>query len=516
MLKVRVLLFCVVCLAATSVSAQAVSGLRPGPHRVGYTVQLHADESRTYGDRVDATGRPVARPIQTSIWYPAQATQAAIAITFGDYVDSLRTELTSEPDENRKQQFLNRLRLDAFGPEGGSEADRARMERCLASPATALRDARPAEGRFPLVFYAPSFGREAFENSALCEFLASHGYVVVAVPCNGFSARMTPRGAMDVEALVRDGEFALEMARRLPYVDPTRTGVLGYSWGGTVSQFLAARNAHIQARVAMDGAEIAVGLDESVGKAFPFFDRVITTQIPSLVIFGGGSAPSVDLGVYDRTKYADTTFLRLASVNHLNFSYAGKLQLMCREATPLADLQHFDRTYSAIGSYVRSFLDAHLKGASPARAFLEQSPQANGFGSLLTVETRKGLRRPPMGDAFLEVVRREGGRKAQQILAEARKVEPGIVLVDDMSLWTLGQAHYLGGRTKEALEVFELWEGASAATVSRGMKNQIYEAIGKASLRLGEIAKARHALEKALEANPQNTFARQALDRLPK
>lgn len=516
MRKARALLFCVACLAIESLSAQAVSGLQPGPHRVGYSAQFHADASRTYGDRVDAIGRPAARPVQTSIWYPAQATQAASTITFGDYVDSLRTELTSEPDESRKQQFLNRLRLEAFGPEGGTELDRARMERCLATPASALKDARPAEGRFPLVLYAPSFGREAFENSALCEFLASHGYVVVAMPCNGFSARLTPRGAMDVETLIRDGEFALEKARTLPYVDPTRTGVLGYSWGGTVSQFLAARNAHIQARVAMDGAEIAVGLDEAVRKAFPFFDSVTTTQIPSLVIFGGGSVPSVDLGVYDRTKYADTTFLRLASVNHLNFSYAGKLQLMCREATPMADLQHFDRTYSAIGAYVRNFLDAHLKGASPARTFLGQSPEANGFGNLLTVESRKGIRRPPMGEAFLEAVRKEGGRKAQQILEEARKVEAGIVLVDDMSLWALGQAHYLGGRTKEALEVFELWEAASAATGPKWMKNQIYEAIGKASLRLGEIAKARRAFEKAVEANPQNVFAKQALDRLPK
>jgi tetratricopeptide (TPR) repeat protein len=515
--KILMLFYVLMGLSLRAQAPQQVQGLLPipGPYLVGYAVQHHADPSRTYGDLVDATGRPLARPIQASIWYPAEAAKNPEFITFGDYVDSLTTEVTfPQATGIRKQQFLDGLKLQAFGPEGGITADWARLDRCLATPTLAIREARPAAGRFPLIVYEPSVGSVAFENSVLCEFLASHGYVVVATPSSGFSARLSPRGALDVETLIRDCEFAMEKTRALPYVDPTRTGVLGYSWGGTVSQFLAARNATIQARVAMDGAELAAGLDENVRKTFPFFDLVKTTRTPSLVIFDGGPGRPLDLDVYDRTKYADTTLLRLASVNHLNFSYLGKLQLMCREIAHEAEIQNFDRNYSAIGSYILNFLEARLRGDGQGQAFLDKTPEANGFGGLLTIEVRKGIPRPPMGETFMEIVRKEGGRKARKILSDARKDSPGVTLIDDMSLWALGQEHYLRGRPKEALEVFELWEEASDAAGPAWMKNRIYEALGKTHLKLGDSERARKYLEQALEGNPNNAYAKETLGRL--
>ncbi len=515
--KSQAVLICSIFLVALPVLAQQVPGLPLGPHPVGYSVQHHTDHSRTYGDRVDSAGRPLARPVQISIWYPAHPLKNPTFLRFHDYVDSLVTELTfPQPTEDRRRQFLDRLKLEAFGPEGGTATNWAQLDRCLAAPTSTIANPRPASGRFPLIIYEPSVANVAFENSALCEFLASHGYVVIATPSNGFSARLTPRGAQDVETLIRDCEFAMEKARTLPYVDSARTAVLGYSWGGTVSQFLSARNAQIQARIAMDGAELAVGLPETVRNAFPFYDLVTTTQTPSLVILDGGPGRQVDLGVYDRTKYADTTLLRLIAVNHLNFSYLGKLQMMCREATPKADFEHFDRNFAAIGIYILNFLEARLRRDAKGQVFLEKNPAAHGFDDLLTLETRKGKPRPPMGESFLDIVRKKGGRKAREIVVEARKADPEITLIDDGSLRALGQEYYLHGRTLEAIEVFELWEEMAAGKGPAWMRNQIYEALGKAYLKLSDRERARHYLNKALEANPNNTFAKQSLNALPK
>lgn len=44
----------------------------------------------------------------------------------------------------------------------------------------AIKDAKAVEGSFPVVVYAPSIEAPSFENSVLCEFLASHGYIVIA------------------------------------------------------------------------------------------------------------------------------------------------------------------------------------------------------------------------------------------------------------------------------------------------------------------------------------------------
>lgn len=49
----------------------------------------------------------------------------------------------------------------------------------------AVADAPFAEGRFPVVIYAPSGSSVSWENADLCEYLASHGYVVLASPSMG-------------------------------------------------------------------------------------------------------------------------------------------------------------------------------------------------------------------------------------------------------------------------------------------------------------------------------------------
>jgi len=56
-------------------------------------------------------------------------------------------------------------------------------------PMLAIRDAVMARGRYPVVVYSFSYRALAHENADLCEYLASHGYIVIASPSTG------PRGA---------------------------------------------------------------------------------------------------------------------------------------------------------------------------------------------------------------------------------------------------------------------------------------------------------------------------------
>ncbi len=63
------------------------------------------------------------------------------------------------------------------------------MTPTLAMSLWAVRDAPHESGHFPLVVYAPSFSAMSWENADLCEYLASHGYVVVASPDMGAAAR---------------------------------------------------------------------------------------------------------------------------------------------------------------------------------------------------------------------------------------------------------------------------------------------------------------------------------------
>src|ERR1700760_4191708 len=61
-----------------------------GPYAVGFKAVDQYDYSRTFGDAVDQDGHPVsgerARPIQTSVWYPAASSNAQ-KMLYAEYLE---------------------------------------------------------------------------------------------------------------------------------------------------------------------------------------------------------------------------------------------------------------------------------------------------------------------------------------------------------------------------------------------------------------------------------------------
>lgn len=493
-------------------------GLEPGPFAVGFVVQQHVDQSRTYGTRPDRAGRTNARdgarPIQLSIWYPAATEGRFHFLTYGDYVETLDAEIgVDDSDGFRRRRFLVGIRIGAFGPEGGDAGDDARLKRVLKRSAFAIKDARPRPGRFPVLVYVPSVASQSFENSPLCEFLASHGYVVVAFPSNGYDSRDTPTKASDVEALIRDAEFALEKGRLFANADSNRAGVIGCSWGGMVGLYLAARNARVDAHVSIDGAETVPELDESVRGRFPFYDAVATARVSSLVMIDAGTGRSTDVRIYDRMRYADTHIVRFLSVDHGDFSALSRWALVLRKEAPSEGIARFDAIYALVGRYVLDFVAAHVAGDRRAGALLESTPETNGIAAgVVTVESRRGVPRPPMGEDFLRIVRTRGVNAARHIWAEARTTDSGIVLCSAKDLFVTGQDAYLRGRTREAIAIFELAADEFAAGSPAGQRSRLYESLGRAYRRIGDLERAGAFLRKAVDANPDNAAARKLLD----
>ena len=110
-----------------------------------------------------------------------------------------------------------------------NENERRLLDRVWAAPTACLRDAPPLDARFPLVIYHSGAGSSFEDNAVFCEFLASHGYVVVG------SAFQDQRGqtlAVDGgEGSARDLEFLIAHARRQPNVDWQHIGLIGHSLG---------------------------------------------------------------------------------------------------------------------------------------------------------------------------------------------------------------------------------------------------------------------------------------------
>src|SRR6201986_3566350 len=94
----------------------------------------------------------------------------------------------------------------------------------------------------------------SWENADLCEYLASHGYVVIASPDMGATARNMTGGLAGIDAQSRDISFLLRYAPTLPNTDISKIALAGFSWCGISDLFAAARDNRIDPLVPFDGS----------------------------------------------------------------------------------------------------------------------------------------------------------------------------------------------------------------------------------------------------------------------
>src|SRR5262245_55416169 len=161
-------------------------GLKPGPFAVGYRNLYRLDYTRQY-DRefvTDSTKPPVhkPRPIYICVWYPAKKSDAK-PMEYREYLDVSSNDAIIAPFvKPLARHVVNGVSDGTVGsePANRTAGETAAFERLLATRTFAVKDATPAEGRFPVVLNHAGLGGVADDNSVLFELLASHGYVVLS------------------------------------------------------------------------------------------------------------------------------------------------------------------------------------------------------------------------------------------------------------------------------------------------------------------------------------------------
>ena len=132
----------------------------------------------------DPTKPPVhkPRPILICVWYPAKKTDAN-PMEYRRYLDVPAGDALIAPFVKRLSRHVVTVVSDSTvgkEPANRTPAETAAFERLMATKTFAVKDAPPAEGRFPVVLHHAGLGGMADDNSVLFEPLASHGYVVSA------------------------------------------------------------------------------------------------------------------------------------------------------------------------------------------------------------------------------------------------------------------------------------------------------------------------------------------------
>ncbi|HWG67968.1 MAG TPA: dienelactone hydrolase family protein [Steroidobacteraceae bacterium] len=518
-MRARALLLATTILAATP-SAWAANGPpfrfaeSAGPLPVGLKVVEQFDYSRVYRHTTDALGKPYpgerARPLQTLVWYPAESSHAK-PMALDDYLNLQATE--TRFGESRTPAIVKHERVS--------------MAPTLATPLRAVRDAPAAAGRFPVVVYAPSFSSVSWENADLCEYLASHGYVVIASPSMGTATRNMTKDLAGIDAQARDISFLLGYARSLPNADMTKVAVAGFSWGGIANLFAAARDNRIKALVALDGSmRYFPDLVVQAGDVHPqrmtipllyFAQGEVTLEYQARYL---GSVHDMTANVLNAWTHGDLITVHMLGLTHQEFS-----SMFQREEDLWKDFYDKDFSdhekadygredgiigYGWVARYTLWFLDAYLKHDAAAASLLKKTPAENGVPRhFMAVSYREAKGRPASFDAFRAEIGRQGFGHTGDIYAAMHEQSPDFTL-DEGMIDSWSDELIDDGHVPEAIRLLGLNVQMHPDSASA------YAGLGEAYAQIGQGPSAIDSYQKALQKDPLNVDIRHRLEELEK
>lgn len=311
------------------------AGLQWGEYEVGFRSSIQLDHTRSYSTAYDSgktyggtSGMP--RPILINLWYPASGdsqNQTDHVISHGDY-------LQLSPDIEMLQTWagsLSKYNRDIVATEffGKPVAELDSLEsklwkRFLALPTRALRNASPAGGKFPVIVYHSGAGSSFEDNSVLCEYLASCGFVVV-----GSAFQKGDGSSLGIDSRqdsVRDIGILCQFASDLPFANWNRIAVAGHSLGAQTCV-----RATTQPSCPADAVVLLDTTVDYYSLKIPTYNYITSLAIenrkhidqPMLVVAGPGAM----FQMCDQLHRSDRDYLTIPELDHNEFISQGILRL---------------------------------------------------------------------------------------------------------------------------------------------------------------------------------------------
>ncbi len=362
--RLRVLILIAACLAAGAIAGPASAQETPpwdrlakGPYDVGFKAEQRWDYSRPYRLDVEPARDERARPIRMFIWYPARHRPSDRPLAYGDYVYLM--DLSALPWEAPAAQC--EVIVEALIAQHRKPVKfRHMMPRLLAAPTRAVRDAPVAGGRFPLLLFAPGGTTPGHLHAGLCEYLASHGYISVAVA--SLPARAGERWPFDqtgIDLHLRDQELALSHLFAWPSVDREQLGLVSWSVGGVSQALMQMRNPDVDAVVSLDGAT-GYAYGKEMASASVFFDPkgISVPYLHATGLMPGQYEVEKDFSFFHSLATGMRFLLTFEHLAHADFAaqLLFERQLMDPDGSGPAS-----EGYAVLARAVRGFLDAYVR-----------------------------------------------------------------------------------------------------------------------------------------------------------
>ena len=501
LLTFSVLFFFNVVLCFGQVSLEKLA-LKNGELNVGFRHYAAVDSTRTYKRIYDWNNRDIFRPIPVSIWYPSEiVTTKAEPLRVLDYLAILKEE--EEWEHLPNEQTLNWF----YYPNTPANQEH------LSEKTAAFSNAKALDQKFPVIIYAPSYQASSIENFALCTFLASHGYVVIASPSRGTENRFLEGGtAKDMETQARDIEFLLKEVAKYSNADLGRIATMGFSFGGLSNVLAQMRNGFIKAIVSLDGSikyqypTLQKSPFYNIAKVDVPFIHFAQKDIPRSVLIEDKIDSTLD---YKFDFYDNLTNSRAYrfKFNHLTHSYFSTLGVLFQERDPRQDKSDAEimESYALMSEYTLHFLNGFLKSDKNALLYLEKR---NAEGAVISKKSKLPADRVLSFEDFNELARQENYQNLAQ-LYEAVLSKQSSFKPEEGKLNNLGlQLLYNPATSAQGVDVL------SFATKLYPESANLFDSLAEAYLFVKNEKQAAVNFKKSLQLNPENKNASDRLKHL--
>ncbi|MDO5972859.1 alpha/beta hydrolase [Flavivirga jejuensis] len=478
--------------------------LKAGKYKVGFKHYTIKDSTRTYRIHNEFNNQLIERPVPISIWYPATIEDNnSEQLTVLNYLEILK-------EEEEWKDLPNYFLLDWFHYLPNTAQNKAH----LSEKVNAYSNPTLLSGNFPIVVYASSYQASSIENFALCEYLASNGFVVISSPSKGTDTRwLEGATTKDMETQSRDVEFLLKEIYNYKNIDTEKVALMGFSFGGLSNAITVMKNKNINAIVSLDGAE---RYNYPVLEQSPYFNLDNFTipyihfsqkEIPKEVLRNDKIPAELNykFQLYDSLKYSNVYRYRFHDLTHSYFSSFGVLFANRDKRQDKSD-EKIMASYNLLCLHILQFLNATLKNKKKANDFIENKSVENGFSeSLISKQTKKAVEKEFSYKDFNDLAYKQDYQDLILLYKRTIAEYPNLELQEGM-LNTLGlRLSFNKNKIKQGVNVFLL------ALHLYPKSANLYDSLAEAYFYNKDYQNAILNYKKSLKLNPEN---QNAIDRL--
>lgn len=345
--------------------------LEKGNFDVGFRTFIDYDYSRTYNlnyPDLPTSGKADPRPVIINLWYPAKASKQDKPILYGDYINLQSDDPALKKFTKRIQEYnIENSCLYMFNDDSLNDDQKEKLSVHLKQPIHVFKNASPLSEKFPLVIYHAGLGGTLNDNTILCEYLASHGFVVLSGSFHSGNYEYVDLD-WDLERSTKDIDFMLNSIKNTPFIDFSKIAAIGQSYGAqAVLGYKSEDYSPVSCLISLDNT-FDYSIDSNPREFQPLIEKIYkkwgNMNTPTLVFAG----PAASFKVMDSLKNSDRTYA-IIKLEHNDYTSLSSYAIL-KGLQKKSGKESIWEKYVMVNKYCLNFIRWKLFNDTSARKFI--------------------------------------------------------------------------------------------------------------------------------------------------